>query len=204
MRSAEEGVASIGCKMTEPNIQKADGRSTIQRMRVPLGFLTAVLLVLGARPSWWSLACGFPLALLGAGVRGWASGHLRKNAELATSGPYAHTRNPLYFGSFVMVAGFAIAGNKPWIALMLVGAFLLVYRPVMRAEVAHIRQLFGAAYDKWAAHVPLFFPRLTPYQDQGGEARAFDWSQYLHHREYRAFIGVLAVMGLWALRLIWK
>ena len=191
--------------MTEEVTPLADGRSTMQRMRVPLGFLTAALFVLGARPSWLSLACGLPIALLGAGLRGWASGHLRKNAELATSGPYAHTRNPLYFGSFVMVAGFAIAGNKPWIALMLVGAFLLVYRPVMRAEVAHIRQLFGAAYDEWAAHVPLFFPRLTPYRPYRKDVpRAFDWSQYLHHREYRAFIGVLAVMGLWALRLIWK
>ncbi len=188
--------------MTEEIAQVADGRSTIQRMRVPLGFLTAVLLILGARPSWWSLAFGFPIALLGASVRGWASGHLRKNAELATSGPYAHTRNPLYFGSFVMVAGFAVAGNKPWVALTLVGAFLLVYRPVMRAEVAHIRQLFGAAYDEWAQHVPLFFPRLTPHLS--GAPRAFEWSQYLHHREYRAFIGVLAVMGLWALRLAWK
>jgi protein-S-isoprenylcysteine O-methyltransferase Ste14 len=181
---------------------KTDGRSTIQRMRVPLGFLTAVLFVVGARPSWLSLVCGAPLALLGAMIRGWASGHLRKNAELATSGPYAHTRNPLYFGSFVMVAGFALAGNNPWLALWLIGAFLLIYRPVMRAEVAHIRQLFGAAYDEWAQHVPLFMPRLTPYQN--GTARSFDWSQYLHHREYRAFIGVLAVVGLLALKIFWK
>ncbi|NOT63018.1 MAG: isoprenylcysteine carboxylmethyltransferase family protein [Acidobacteria bacterium] len=179
-----------------------DDRSMIQRMRVPLGFLTAVLFVLGARPTWLSLACGAPLALLGAMIRGWASGHLRKNAELATSGPYAHTRNPLYFGSFVMVAGFAVAGGNKWVALWLVWLFLMIYRPVMRAEVAHIRQLFGAAYDEWAQHVPLFFPRLTPYR--GGDVRAFDWSQYLHHREYRAFIGVLAVVGLLALKIVWK
>ena len=89
--------------MTEQNLQAVDERSTMQRMRVPLGFLTAVLFVLSARPSWLSLACGLPVALLGTGIRGWASGHLRKNAELATSGPYAHTRNPLYLGSFVMV-----------------------------------------------------------------------------------------------------
>ena len=171
-------------------------------MRVPLGFLTAALFVLGARPAWLSLACGAPIALLGAGIRGWASGHLRKNAELATSGPYAHTRNPLYFGSFVMVAGSAVAGNNPWVALWLVWAFLLIYRPVMRAEVAHMRQLFGTAYDDWAQHVPLFLPRLTLHH--GSKPRAFEWSQYLHHREYRAFIGVFVVMGLLALKLIWK
>ena len=188
--------------MTETNIKAIAGRSTIQRMRVPLGFLTAVLFVLGARPSWLSLACGLPLALLGAGLRGWASGHLRKNAEMATSGPYAHTRNPLYFGSFVMVAGFAVAGGNKWLALWVMWLFMIVYRPVMKAEVAHIRQLFGAAYDDWAKHVPLFLPRLTPYHS--GAPRAFDWQQYLHHREYRAFIGVFVVMGLLAVKLIWK
>ena len=191
--------------MTEEVTPLADGRSTMQRMRVPLGFLTAALFVLGARPSWLSLACGLPIALLGAGLRGWASGHLRKNAELATSGPYAHTRNPLYFGSFVMVAGFAAAGGNKWLALWVMWLFMIVYRPVMKAEVAHIRQLFGAAYDEWAAHVPLFIPRLTPYRpDSKDEPRAFDWSQYLHHREYRAFIGVLVVVGLLALKLVWK
>jgi protein-S-isoprenylcysteine O-methyltransferase Ste14 len=188
-------------KMTETSKPATDERSLIQRMRVPLGFLTAVLFVLGARPSWLSLACGLPVALLGAGIRGWASGHLRKNAELATSGPYAHTRNPLYLGSFVMVAGFAIAGGNKWVALWLIWVFMIVYRPVMQAEVAHIRKLFGAAYDEWAKHVPLFLPRLTPYQN--GEARAFDWQQYKHHREYRAMFGVLIVMALLALKVAW-
>lgn len=188
--------------MTEQNIQTKDERSFLQRARVPLGFLTAVLFILSARPSWLSLACGLPVALLGAALRGWASGHLRKNAELATSGPYAHTRNPLYFGSFVLAAGLSVAGGNKWLALWVMWLFLIVYRPVMQAEVTHIRQLFGAAYDEWARHVPLFLPRLTPYQS--GTPRKFDWQQYLHHREYRALLGVLLVIGLLALKLVWK
>src|SRR5262249_61355403 len=76
----------------------------IQRLRVPIGFISAILFVIISRPTWRSLAIGAPIALAGALIRAWASGHLRKNAELAVSGPYAFTRNPLYFGSFIMAA----------------------------------------------------------------------------------------------------
>ncbi len=169
-------------------------RSRIQRIRVPLGFLSAVLFVLGSHPTMRSLLIGIPIALCGAGIRAWASGHLRKNAELAVSGPYAHTRNPLYFGSFVMAVGCAIGGGSLWLGLLLVGAFLLIYLPVMQAEAVHMQTLFADAYARWAESVPLFIPRLIPYAS--GQSRRFDLQQYLHHREYRAFIGLAIVIGI--------
>ena len=51
----------------------------------------------------WSLA----LVLPGLGLRACASGYVKKNSELTVTGPYAHTRNPLYLGSMLMAAGFA-------------------------------------------------------------------------------------------------
>lgn len=176
-------------------------RKRLQRLRVPLGFATAILFIGVSQPTWRSLAWGAPLALAGALIRAWASGHLRKNAELAVSGPYAHTRNPLYFGSFVMAAGWAVAGGTWWLGVWLLAFFMLVYWPVMQAEAEHMVHLFGAAYTKWAQAVPLFWPRLTPYQS--GQARRFDLQQYLHHREYQALLGVLAVLALLALKLVW-
>src|SRR5262249_8349192 len=86
----------------------------IQRLRVPIGFISAILFVIISRPTWRSLAIGAPIALAGALIRAWASGHLRKNAELAVSGPYAFTRNPLYFGSFVMAAGCPVRCGGLW------------------------------------------------------------------------------------------
>ena len=177
-------------------------RARLQRLRVPLGFVTAVLFVLASQPTWRSLAWGAPLALLGACARAWASGHLRKNAELAVSGPYAHTRNPLYFGSFVMALGCAVSGGVWWLSVWLAAFFLLIYWPVMQAEAAHMTRLFGTAYTEWAASVPLFVPRLSPYQK--GQRRGFDLQQYLHHREYRALVGVLAVFGVLVLKLWWR
>ena len=169
-------------------------RVMLQRLRVPFGFITAILFVPGSRPTAWSLAIGIPIALAGAAVRAWASGHLRKNAELAMSGPYAHTRNPLYFGSFLMVVGCAVCGGNVWLGLLLIGFFMLIYWPVMQAESAHMQTLFAGAYTQWAANVPLFFPRLTPYA--AGQSRSFDPRQYRHHREYRALAGLAIVLGI--------
>lgn len=181
--------------MTETKqIPKPTTRAKLQRLRVPLGFVTALLFVVVSQPTRASLALGIPIVLCGAAIRAWASGHLRKNAELAVSGPYAHTRNPLYFGSFVMAAGCAVCGGNVWLGLLLIGFFLLIYLPVMRAEADHMRMLFAESYAKWAAAVPLFLPRLTPYAS--GQSRRFDFQQYLHHREYRALFGAAVVIGI--------
>jgi len=188
--------------MIEAGQAKIGWRARLQRWRVPLGFATAVLFVFASRPSWRSLLWGAPLALLGVLIRAWASGHLRKNAELAVSGPYAYTRNPLYFGSFVLALGCAVAGGTWWLGAWLLLFFLLIYWPVMQAEAAHIGELFGDAYAQWAAVVPLFWPRLTPYRS--GSARRFDWQQYWRHREYRALFGAVVVLAILVLKCWWR
>ncbi len=162
----------------------------MQRWRVPLGFLCAALFMLLARPVGWTLAAGGAVALVGLGLRAWAAGHIRKNAVLATSGPYAHTRNPLYFGSFLLGLGFTIAAGRP---LLLGGAFaalfLGIYLPVMRAEAATLAELFGEEYARYARSVPLFFPRLTAYGQGRSAGSKFDAGLYLRYREYRAALG---------------
>ncbi len=172
----------------QKQVVNLDGRSLLQRLRVPIGFVTAILFAVFSRPTWPSLAIGVPIALCGILIRAWASGHLRKNAELAVAGPYAHTRNPLYFGSFVMAVGCAIAGGSWLIGAWLVVFFLAIYWPVMQSEAAHMQTLFGESYGRWAAEVPLFLPRLTSYRS--GQSRSFDFKQYQHHREYRALAGL--------------
>lgn len=173
-------------------------RILIQRLRVPFGFITAILFVVFSQPTWRALLIGVPIALGGALIRAWASGHLRKNAELAVSGPYGFTRNPLYFGSFVMAVGCAISGANLWLGLLLITFFLIIYWPVIQAEAEYMKRLFAGAYLEWAAEVPLFIPRLTPYRN--GQMQRFDLRQYLHHREYRALVGLVIVVGFLALR----
>ena len=95
----------------------AEWSRVARRIRVPLGFVFAVLYFWLARPTWRSLEIGTLLIVPGLLIRALASGHVRKNEALATSGPYAHTRNPLYLGSLLIGIGFALAlviGGLAW------------------------------------------------------------------------------------------
>jgi protein-S-isoprenylcysteine O-methyltransferase Ste14 len=130
-------------------------------LRLPLGFVLGIGYLIFARPTPLTLAVGGVIALIGVVVRAWASGHISKNERLATSGPYAHTRNPLYFGSFLIAAGFAVAWH--WALLLLVVAFfVLIYAPTMQRERANIAGRFPEDYEAYALNVPAFVPRPTP------------------------------------------
>ena len=175
-----------------------------RRIRVPLGFAAAAIYLWLARPSWSSLAAGAGVSALGIGVRALASGHVRKNEELTTTGPYAYTRNPLYLGSALLAAGFVIAGLS-WIAGVLVAIYFTVfYNAVMQSEENDLRRQFGAAFEEYAARVPLFFPRFGRAKDEESSSPElhFSWAQYLRNREYQALIGAIAGLGSLVLR-IW-
>ena len=172
------------------------GGTWVQRWRVPLGFVCAAVFIVLARPDRRSLAIGGAVALVGLAIRAWASGHIRKNARLAVSGPYAHTRNPLYLGSFILGLGFTVAASSSLLLLLVLGGlfaslFLGIYWPVMRVEASTLAEMFGEEYKRYAAAVPLLFPRLTPYRAGEGPAVRFDPSLYLRYREYRAALGLL-------------
>ena len=177
----------------------------MQRWRVPLGFLVAAIFIVLARPRPLTLVLGGAVAVCGLLVRAWASGHIRKNDALATSGPYAHTRNPLYFGTFILGLGFSIAAAGGWLLFCLLGCifaalFLGIYLPVMRVEASTLAQLFGEDYERYAAAVPLLFPRLTPYDGRGARDLKFDMDLYLRYREYRAALGLLVGWSVLALK----
>jgi protein-S-isoprenylcysteine O-methyltransferase Ste14 len=161
---------------------------------VPLGFLCAALFILFARPRPMTLAVGAPISFLGLIIRAWGSGHLRKNDTLATSGPYAYTRNPLYLGSFIMGLGFTIASGRWWLGVLFVALFLGIYLPVMRVESGTLAQLFGEGFQEYAAAVPVFLPRATPYRNEQ-DRKVFDRSLYLRYREYRAALGLMIAWG---------
>jgi protein-S-isoprenylcysteine O-methyltransferase Ste14 len=174
----------------------------MQRWRVPLGFLCGALFILLARPGPLTLAIGGAVALLGLLLRAWSAGHIRKNTALATSGPYAHTRNPLYLGSFILGLGFTIASGQPLLGILFAALFLGIYLPVMRVEAETLTGIFGDDYRRYAQAVPLFLPRLLPYRDEQTLNTRFDASLYLRYREYRAAMGLLIALGLLALKAV--
>jgi protein-S-isoprenylcysteine O-methyltransferase Ste14 len=168
------------------------------RWRVPLGFLLGVAYLVFSRPTVRILIAGGAVAAAGLALRAYAAGHLAKNQRLATSGPYAYTRNPLYLGSALMGAGFVVAGGSWILALACLILFAGVYWPVIRREEEYLRREFGAVYDGYAQRVPLFLPRLR--QPAGGEK--FQWRQYRKNHEHEALLGYLGVMIFLAFK-IW-
>jgi len=164
-----------------------------RRIRVPLGFVFAVLYFWLARPTWRFLALSGVVIVPGLLIRAFASGHVRKNEALATSGPYAYTRNPLYLGSLLMGVGFALAARSWWVGIVLVVMFFAIYFPVILDEEAFLRQKFPD-FDEYARRVPRMFPRLTPGASNNASA-GFSLDLYLQHREYNALLGALAMMA---------
>ena len=166
---------------------------TAKTLRIPLGFVLGIAYLVFAHPTVGSLALGGAVALIGLLVRAWASGHISKNERLATSGPYAHTRNPLYFGSFLIAAGFAVAAH--WSLLVAVVAFfLLIYFPTMQREIANIEERFPEAYARYATHVPVFFPRPAPWRGDAASTNRFDPALYMKHGEWKAGLTYVLTM----------
>ena len=162
-----------------------------RRVRVPLGFVFAVLYFWLARPSWRFIVLGAILIVPGLLVRALASGYVRKNEALATSGPYAYTRNPLYLGSLLIGIGFAVAARSWWVGVALVVMFFAIYLPVIRDEEAFLRQRFPE-FEEYARRVPRMFPRLVARENDAG---AFSMNLYLQHREYNALLGALTMLA---------
>jgi protein-S-isoprenylcysteine O-methyltransferase Ste14 len=171
-----------------------------KKLRLPLGFVLGILYLFFARPTPLSLATGGVIAFVGILVRGWASGHISKNERLAVTGPYAHTRNPLYFGSFLIGAGFAIAAH--WaLLLVVIGFWILVYVPTMERERANISSRFPEAYARYAENVPNFVPRVRPWRASDSDDGGFSATLYMKHGEWKALLTYLLVMGWLAFRM---
>jgi protein-S-isoprenylcysteine O-methyltransferase Ste14 len=175
-----------------------------RRIRVPLGFATAAVYVfeVARRPAHpaaiaWSLV----LVLPGLALRAAASGTVKKNRELAVTGPYACTRNPLYLGSMLIAAGFAVALLSWPLAVLLAAGFALIYIPVIAAEEQFLRDTFPD-FEDYCRRVPRLIPRVIsqrgPAKAQTGKAvppdssagpSGFSLALYRKHGEYNAALG---------------
>ena len=167
------------------------------RLRVPLGYLAGALAVVFARPTPASIAAGLALAVVGEALRLWASGHIEKTRRLATGGPYAHTRNPLYLGSTLLALGVAIASASVPVVAAVVAYLAAFYPAVIREESAFLASRFPDVYAAWSREVPAFLPRLTP---GGPRESRFDWRRVRQNREWRTAAALPAGAGLLAAR----
>ena len=181
--------------------QPALWRQIARRIRVPLGFLFAGIYFWIARPTAHSLAASLLLVLPGLALRAAASGHVKKNEELTTSGPYAYTRNPLYLGSTLIAFGFALASRSWAVAAALAVLFSMIYMPTIFSEEEFLRTRF-AAFDDYARRVPRLLPYRWPQAGSGAAPGSFSWVLYLTHREYNASLGTLLLYFALIVRMV--
>lgn len=173
-------------------------RTRMARWRVPLGLGLGGLYLVFAQPTLGLLAGGSLIGLAGLGLRAYAAGCLDKNERLAVDGPYAHTRNPLYLGSFLIGVGMIVAGRTWLLGVVFLVFFATVYIPVMQREADDLRRRFGGAYQQYAARVPLLLP-AGGQKMQGGER--FRWSRYFKNREYEAALGYAGAILFLAIKI---
>ncbi len=160
----------------------------LARLRVPIGFAASVAALVLARPTWRSMTWGLVLAAAGEAIRFWAAGHLEKGREVTSSGPYRFTGHPLYLGSTLLGAGFAVASNS-WVVGVMAALYLgLTLGAAIRSEEAGLREKFGRDYEEYRAG------------RGAGQARRFSLERAGRNREHRALAGVAGVMILLALK----
>jgi protein-S-isoprenylcysteine O-methyltransferase Ste14 len=192
--------------VTEPeNLNKkndllARWQRMARRIRVPLGFVAAALYLWQLyrhRPQPLFIALSLPLVLAGLWLRGYAAGYVKKNRELTQTGPYAHTRNPLYLGSMLIAAGFSLAIVSWAFALTLILGFIAIYVPVIASEEKFLRATFPD-FDAYCRRVPRILPRITPAPAPSAEITPpgqFSFALYRKHREYNSAIGAALLYG---------
>lgn len=135
------------------------------------------------------MLAGIPISVLGLLLRAWAAGHLAKDQQLATTGPYAYMRNPLYFGTLLVAAGIVIASRSIWLGIIFIAVFVAVYLPAIELEEQHLREIFPE-YSSYAARVHRFLPSA---KWQGREAR-ISRALYVRNEEYKASLGFLLAL----------
>ena len=178
-------------------------RLDLRRLRLRAVWLLIIPFYIYASPTtiliWW----GAGVSAAGLALRAWAAGSIQKDRELATTGPYAHTRNPLYLGSFILGVGVTVAGGRWVFGVAFLVFFLVVYRATVLREAAELEARFGECYRVYAAQVPSVLPRIIAHRGEGSAAPpgGFLRARYMRNREWEAALGAVAAFGLLALKL---
>lgn len=176
---------------------------SLRKLRLKGAWLLIIPFIWFATPSMQTLAAGAVLAVVGLLVRTMSAGFIHKDDTLTTTGPYAHTRNPLYLGSFLLGLGVTVAGGNLWFIGLFLVFFGSVYTATIRKEARLLAERYGEAYAEYAEHVPLFLPRPTPYAAAGVNSQPeFSLERWRGNREYEALLGAVAGFGALAARMV--
>jgi protein-S-isoprenylcysteine O-methyltransferase Ste14 len=162
-------------------------------------YIVLGLMVVYAKPTLPYFLGGLALVIPGELIRIWAAGHLRKNQEVTTTGPYAYVKNPLYLGTLLIMIGYCLMARNLIVFLIGLAVFFLYYVPFKKQrESDRLRERFGDAWSVYDWAVPDYLPRLTPYPKRGNIP--WRWEVFLDNSEHETAIVVILVSLLIGLR----
>jgi protein-S-isoprenylcysteine O-methyltransferase Ste14 len=177
-----------------------------QRVRLTVAIFLGTLageIFLGCKPpsplgfhTPWVIAGTVPM-LVGLLIRSWAAGMLVKRKRLASHGPYALVRHPLYLGSILLMLGCALLTGMWWNLLICGATALISFGAAIDSEERYLAGKFGDRWDTYAAERG----RLVPRSIAGDVAAFWNWKRWLKNREYNAWVG--ALIG-WVGLLLWS
>ena len=175
---------------------------TLRSQRLRLTWLLAFPFLYLSRPSAGVLLAGALISLSGLCLRARAAGFILKDRELARGGPYGRLRHPLYLGTFLIGAGFSVAGGIWWFLVGYAGLFVWMSRRTIRAEEAYLVRRFGEDYESYRDRVPSLVPRFGRHSG-GTHPQYFRCRLYRRNKEWQAALGTLiGYLLLWA-RMSW-
>lgn len=194
-------------------------RSLIRgKTRILLAWIFAGLLIFSARN--FPTPPGILICFLGACLRFWASGYLRKDNRPAVGGPYAFVRNPLYLGTYLMAIGTALSTGSYWLSVFLSIVFAAIYHFIILDEEIKLQAIFGEPYDKYCSEVPRFLPKLSQLVRLAGSRapstvlmeinpeisnHRFSFELAMKNKAYEAFASFAGLIGFVALiAYFWK
>jgi protein-S-isoprenylcysteine O-methyltransferase Ste14 len=172
----------------------------IGRWRVRTAFFAFLVVLVLAKPTVCSILMGMAISLVGLAIRAWAAGHLKKEKELAVSGPYRYTRNPLYLGNLVLGLSLSAGSYSWWVFGIFAVYFLMFYPAIIHTERERLKRIFPGQYDEYLRSVPLFFPFRRPWR--GNKSMPFSWKLYRRNKEYRALMGAAVFWMIMAAKII--
>jgi len=162
-------------------------RKKIYRLRVPVGLWGVIIILILAKPTLTSMLIGVIFSIFGFSLRAWAAGHLEKEKNLTTSGPYQYTRHPLYLGNFILGLSLCIGANSLWGWIVFFVYFSIFYPALIIEETYKLKKLFPEKYKEYEKNVPCLFPNFKKVKEKNSEK--FRFSLYKKNREHRAILG---------------
>ncbi|MBF0478048.1 MAG: isoprenylcysteine carboxylmethyltransferase family protein [Candidatus Omnitrophica bacterium] len=159
------------------------------KLRFAIVYPFAIYAVFFTHPDAQSISQGIGFVVLGLLTRLWSNGYAIKLEKLTTSGPYAHIRHPLYFGTSLVLIGFIIMLKMYLVGILFFIVVVSVYFRTIKQEEQMLEDKFKDDYLDYKKKVPAFYPAVLAYSK--GEKWPFSFERLMRSKEYKSAIWVI-------------